>query len=74
MVWSSVEGEFPKQAQVGAASRKPGGFLLGREPPLWRQMIDHAREMLTQSGKQLIALHTCLLHEISDPVLAESGL
>ena len=37
-------------------------------------MIDHAREMLTQRGKQLIALHACLLHEISDPVLAESGL
>ena len=51
-----------------------GRFLLGREPPLRRQMIDHAREMLTQSGKQLIALHTCLLHEIFDPVLTESGL
>ena len=37
-------------------------------------MVDHAREMLTQRGKQLIALHACLLHELSDPVLAESGL
>jgi hypothetical protein len=53
---------------------KPGGFLLGRDPPLGRQMIDHAREMLTQRGKQFIALHTCLLHEISDPVLAECSL
>lgn len=25
------------------ASRQPGGFLLGREPALGRQMIDHAR-------------------------------
>ena len=56
------------------ASCQPGGFLLGREPPLGRQMIDHAREMLTQRGKQLIALHACLLHEVFDPVFAESGL
>ena len=70
MVWSSVDG-IPAAV---AASRQPGGFLLGWEPPFGRQMIDHAREMLTQRGKQLIALHACLLHEISDPVLAESGL
>ena len=30
--------------------------------------------MLTQRGKQLIALHARLLHKISDPVLAESRL
>src|SRR6476619_3463335 len=41
---------------------EPGRFLLGREPPLGRQMIDHAREMLTQRGKQLVALHAGLLH------------
>ena len=64
----------PVDAATPPVLRQPGGFLLGREPPLGRQMIDHAREMLTQRGKQLIALHACLLHEVSDPVLAESGL
>jgi hypothetical protein len=37
-------------------------------------MIDDAREMLAQRGKQLFALHACLLHEIPNPVLAQSGL
>jgi hypothetical protein len=37
-------------------------------------VIDYAREVLTQRGKQLIALHARLLHQISDPILAESGL
>jgi hypothetical protein len=32
----------PPQPTV-PASRQPGGFLLGREPPLGRQMIDYAR-------------------------------
>ena len=29
--------------------------------------------MLTQRGKQIIALHACLLHEILDAVLPKSG-
>jgi hypothetical protein len=37
-------------------------------------MINHAGEMLTQHGKQVITLHASLLHEIFDSVLTESGL
>jgi hypothetical protein len=37
-------------------------------------VIDDAGEMITQRRKQLVALHACLLHEIFDPVFAESGL
>src|SRR3954454_22281218 len=59
---------------VAVASRQPGGFLLGWQPPLGRQMVDHARKVFTQRGKQLVAFHACLLHKISDPLLAQSGL
>ena len=37
-------------------------------------MIDHARQMLTQSGKQIIALHAGLLHKVFEPVFTEGGL
>jgi hypothetical protein len=34
-------------------------------------MVDHAREMLTQRGKQLVALHACLLPEVPNRILSE---
>jgi hypothetical protein len=37
-------------------------------------VINHARQVLAQRGKQIIALHACLLHEILDAVLPKSGL
>ena len=43
--------------------------MIGGEPPLGRQMINHVRQVLAQRGKQVVAFHAGLFGENSDGIL-----
>src|SRR5262245_55845778 len=53
------------------ASKQALSLLVGRQPPVRRQLIDHLRQILTEAAKQFVARHPCLLDEGVDLVRAE---
>ena len=48
-----------------------GRFLLGWEPALGRQVIDHARQVLAERLEQLVVVHAGSFGEVPDRVLAK---
>src|SRR5262245_35996644 len=64
---------LPIQAQRSRAGElhHPRRFLLRRQPPLRRELVDEAREMLAQFREHVAAIHPGLSRQLVERVAAE---
>src|SRR5690349_17305301 len=63
---------LPKQQRRDYAASQPAGeFIVGRQPALRCQMIDHLRQILAEALQQLVARHAALRRDLIELVSAE---
>ena len=62
---------YPCTCLCGNASHHPRCFLLGRQPPVWRELIDQVWQMLTQASEQIIHAQAGLLAQCVERIAPE---